>query len=97
MTGLPPPINGTETYLSAVYDRLGEILDRIPPRPADLQPGEEPAGAPRTVELREPAAGPAVQEPLGVDAPEGEHLKEPAPPGRTGTARKRATKKGGSS
>jgi hypothetical protein len=81
---LPPPINGTEAYLAAVLDRLGEMLDRMPQRQSEP---EAPAAVPETVELREPGTQPEAPAPV-------EALKEPAPR-PTRTARKRnPTKKG---
>lgn len=84
MSQLPPPLNGGEQYLAAVYERLGEILARMPERPAE--PEKASATGPETVELREPAPAPEG---------EGEALKEPAPPTRTTTARKRSTSRRG--
>ncbi|MEU4410758.1 hypothetical protein AB0F88_40160 [Streptosporangium sp. NPDC023963] len=84
---LPPPINGTETYLAAVYERLGEVLERIPKRSSPEE--VTPADGPKTVELREPTT--STEEP----APEAEALAEPAPPARTTSARKRTNRKGG--
>lgn len=47
---LPAPIDGTQEYLKAVHDRLGEILDRLPAKaPPSVAAGD-------VVELREPAA-----------------------------------------
>jgi hypothetical protein len=80
---LPPPINGTETYLAAVYERLGEVLERLPKRSSPEE--VTPADGPKTVELREPTS----QEPV----PEAEALTEPAPPARP--TRKSRTRKGG--
>jgi hypothetical protein len=92
VTALPPPINGTETYLAAVLDRLGEVLDRMPQRPPKP---EAPADGPETVELREPVTQP--KSPSRAEAATGapvEALQEPAPTA-TRTARKRnPTKKG---
>jgi len=85
---LPPPINGTEAYLAALLDRLGEVLDRMPERPSTPDP--EP-GKPQTVELREPASKPDQPE----AGPQGEPILEPAPPAPSRTSRKRQTKKGG--
>ncbi|MFG1963095.1 hypothetical protein [Nonomuraea sp. NPDC049028] len=82
---MPPPINGTEAYLAAVYDRLGEMLDRMP----QLQAGSEaPAEGPETVELREPDTQPEPLAPV-------EALQEPAP-SPTRTTRKRTTSRKGS-
>lgn len=44
---LPQPRNATETYLAAINDRLGQILDRLPARTQEPDDGQ--------VELREPA------------------------------------------
>lgn len=62
---LPAPINGTETYLAAVYHRLGEVLERLPARPEPASDG--------TVELREPAQA----KPAEADNPVGVELTEP--------------------
>lgn len=87
---LPPPINGTEAYLAAVLDRLGDILARLPePQPEP----EAPAADPETVELREPdIAQPEV--PAPVEEPV-QALTEPAP-APTRTTRKRTTSRKGS-
>lgn len=55
---LPPPVTATDMYLAAINDRLRQLLDRLPDR-------TEPERDDGTVELREPAAGPAdtVREP----------------------------------
>jgi hypothetical protein len=81
---LPPPINGTEAYLAAVYDRLGEMLDRMPQRHAEP---EAPAAMPETVELREPGNQPEPPAPVEV-------LKEPAPSPTRTTRKRTATRKG---
>ncbi|MFN2636901.1 MAG: hypothetical protein ABR585_07745 [Gemmatimonadaceae bacterium] len=86
MSPLPPPLNGAEEYLAAIHTRLGEVLDRLPERPAAPQE-QAPVAGPETVELREPATP--------AEEPEGEALTEPAPPARTSPARKRSTRKGG--
>jgi hypothetical protein len=57
--GLPAPLNGTEQYLAAVYDRLGEILDRLPELAAP--DGQLDDGEPK--ELREPARQPVPAHP----------------------------------
>lgn len=78
MAILPPPINGTEQYLAAVHDRLGEqnellarILDQLAPPSEAL--ADVPAADPETVELREPAEpelpGDALAEPVPVPQP----------------------------
>lgn len=89
MTQLPPPINGTEAYLAAVHDRLGEILARLPegqPKP------QTPAAAPETVELREPGISqPETPAPREVPATA---LKEPAPVSTRNTRKRTTTKKG---
>lgn len=80
---LHPPINGTEQYLEAVYQRLGQqndllgqILDRLPALTAEEEPSD-------VVELREPAL-PDVAEAgtVGEPTPEPEpvELAEPAVP-----------------
>lgn len=54
---LPPQCNSTDQWLAALHDRLGELLDRLPPPPA-------PAPTAGQVELREPelpAAAPPPQ------------------------------------
>lgn len=85
---LPPPINGTEAYLAAVLDRLGEMLDRMPQRQAEP---EAPASVPETVELREPATQPEppalVEEPVKA-------LKEPAPAPSQNTRKRTTSRKG---
>lgn len=89
MAPLPPPINGTEAYLAAVLDRLGEMLDRMP----QLQPeSEAPAEVPETVELREPSTQPEVPAPAEEPV---QALTEPAP-NSTRTTRKRTTSRKGS-
>lgn len=82
--GLPTPFNGTEAYLAAIHDRLGQILDRLP------APPQAPEDGP--VELREPAT-PAKDSPRAVPqaAPAEEMLTEPTPR----TPRKRTTRKTG--
>lgn len=87
MAPLPPPINGTEAYLAAVLDRLGEMLNRMPER----RP-EAPAATSETVELREPQA--QSRTPASVEAPT-EVLTEPTLT-PTRTTRKRTTTKKGS-
>ncbi|MEU4224286.1 hypothetical protein AB0F17_08335 [Nonomuraea sp. NPDC026600] len=88
MAPLPPPINGTEAYLAAVYDRLGEMLDRMPQSPTEH---EAPAAVPETVELREPDTQPEpptpVEEPLKA-------LKEPAPAPSRNTRKRTTSRKG---
>lgn len=44
---LPQPVQAGDEILTAIYDRLGDILDRLPERPTQ----EREDG---TVELREP-------------------------------------------
>jgi len=78
MVDLPPAATGSEMFLKAVYDRLGEqndllrqLLDRTPPvvKPADGGGAvlvTEPAPPPRAVAKKAaPAkkASPAVQQP----------------------------------
>ncbi len=100
---LPPPIHGTEEYLAAVHDRLGEqndllaqILDRLPVKPEEPEPSD-------VVELREPAA-PADEQEEPDDSPErpaqSVEVTEPASTGsdrptssRARPARKRTTAK----
>ena len=81
---LPPPGTTTEVYLAAVYDRLGELLDRLPQRP-------EPPGPPTgQVELREPApgrSGAAVPGSAG-EGPGVATPRRPARPPRKTSARK---------
>lgn len=99
MAKLPPPINGTEDYLAAVHDRLGEqndllarILDRLPER----TPAEEPSDV---VELREPVTPAAPPGEDGPGAPgrapaQATEVTGPAPaPNRSRPARKRTTAK----
>lgn len=52
MAELPQPFTRTDELLVAVHERLGEILDRLPPRQESLPAGAGP------VEIREPAAAP---------------------------------------
>jgi hypothetical protein len=75
---LRPPVNGTEVYLAAIHDRLGQILDRLP------APPQEPEDGP--VELREPAL-PAKDSPRAAPkaAQAEEKLTEPTPRKRTTT------------
>ena len=88
---LPHPLNGAEQYLAAMYDRLGDILDRLPERPA---PGGQVDGA-QPEELREPAAPPAPTqpEPGPVDITEPGQPERAATPKPARTARKPATRK----
>lgn len=51
---LPPPIDGTQAYLAAIHDRLGELLDRLPKPPERKAEGGQ-------VELREPVQPAAPQ------------------------------------
>lgn len=60
---LPPPIDGTQQYLAAIHDRLGELLDRIPEPPDEQQ-------ADGTVELREPQAATSTDESGGPGLPQ---------------------------
>lgn len=90
MAPLPPPINGTETYLAAVLDRLGEILDRLPERQTEP---EAPAEVPETVELREPDTA-QPEAPAPTEEPV-KALKEPAAT-PTRPTRKRTTSRKGS-
>ncbi|WP_242892443.1 hypothetical protein [Actinomadura litoris] len=55
MPDLPPPRDRVDRYLVAIHDRLGELLDRLPPAPSQ---GQASAGG--EVELREPAAPASV-------------------------------------
>jgi len=82
---LPPPIDGTQEYLKAIHDRLGELLDRLPAKAPEAEAG--------TVELREPAApliGAADPEP--VTSGPGTALR-PARTARKPAAQKSAARK----
>lgn len=70
---LPAPIHGDEEYLAAIYDRLGEILDRLPERAAARQ---DEGGK---VELREPAQ-PATPEPVAQEPAAPVEIAEPSQP-----------------
>lgn len=85
---LPPPIDGTQEYLKAIHDRLGDLLDRLPAKAPEAEAG--------TVELREPAAPLAEPEPVtsgpGSTAPR--LARTPRKPAATKpAARKRTTVK----
>lgn len=76
---LPAPIDGTQEYLKAIHDRLGELLDRLPPAgPAARTNG--------TVELREPAV------PV-LSAPESPPTAAPSRTVRPARARKSPAKR----
>lgn len=90
MPDLPTPRTATDTYLAAIHDRLGELLDRLPDRTA----GAWPDGS---VELREPAApapvgggeAPPSETDVGGDSGPGAKRR----PGRTSTTTKTARKR----
>lgn len=77
MSHLPQPGTTVEIYLAAVYDRLGEILDRLPANAA-----KEP------VELREPLP-PVSGRGEGPGAPAHKRPARPAPRAAKQPSRKR--------
>jgi hypothetical protein len=86
---LPPPIDGTETYLAAIHDRLGELLDRLP------QPAAGQGTEGGQVELREPVRPEPAQvevsepkRPTSTEAGSGVSQR-PARPARTTTRTKK--------
>lgn len=74
---LPRPTGIVDTYLAAIHDRLGELLDRLPARPEEQADG--------TVELREPkppatSPGGEKREPAGGrGSPRPAPRRKPAP------------------
>lgn len=107
VSGLPRPLVPEQRYMAAMCgllaeqnDLLREICDRLPERATDGQPDTNPVGEMGgAVELREPAAPPALAAPAKAepddatrDLPEPVALTEPTQPPAKKTARKAATK-----
>jgi len=86
---LPTPIDGTQEYLKAIHDRLGDLLDRLPAKAPEAEAG--------TVELREPAApltGAADPEPVTSGSGTAPRpTRTTRKPGPKPAARKRTTMK----
>lgn len=53
MRQLPPPINGTEEYLRAIFERQGEVLEELKGLRVDLRPKDTVIEV-GTIELKEP-------------------------------------------
>lgn len=100
---LPSPVTVADHYLAAIYDRLGEVLDRLPARePGSLQqPAHGDVGERGgEVEITEPAPprAPAKAVPLAEPArpPKRPPAKKPAAAARKTPAKAPAKARAGS-